>query len=344
MAVRQAVGMFDMSPFAKIRVEGRDAEAVLQRVCANTVVVEPGKIVYTQWLNAHGGIEADLTVTRLSESVFMVVTSAAAAVRDLSWLKRHIPDDAHCIAVDVTPAEACLAVMGPKARDLLQPLVSHSLANADFPFGTAKQIELGMSQVRAHRVTYVGELGWEIYVPTDQARHVFDQITGHGEAFGLRLCGLHAMDSCRMEKAYRHFGHDISDEDHVLEAGLGFAVKLDKPSGKYGDFIGREGVLKKKQVGLSKRFMQFLLTDPEPLVFHNEPIWRNGTLAGYLTSGAYGHHLKGAVGLGYVTCEPGEKADDMNASTYEIEVAGERIAATGSLMALYDPKSERIRV
>ena len=343
LAVRNAAGLLDMSPFAKFRVEGRDAEAVLQRICANDVAVAPGKIVYTQWLNRRGAIEADLTATRLSQTLFMVVTAAAAAVRDLAWLKRHIPGEAHCVATDVTAAEACLAVMGPRSRDILQPLVSASLASADFPFGAAQTLHLGMAQVRAHRVTYVGELGWEIYAPTDQARHVFDTIMAGGADFGLRLCGLHAMDSCRMEKAYRHFGHDISDEDHVLEAGLGFAVKMDKPAGKYGDFIGRAGVLARRAAGLTRRLMQFKLADGEPLLFHNEPIWRDGKIAGFITSGAYGHTLGAAVGLGYVSCAAGEGAEAMLASHYEIEIAGERFEAQASLSPLYDPMSERIR-
>ena len=344
LAVRNHVGMFDMSPFAKFRVEGRDAEAVLQRICANDVAVDPGKIVYTQWLNRHGGIEADLTVTRLSEALFLVVTAAAAAVRDFSWLQRHIPPDAHCIATDVTAGEAVLAVMGPSARDLLQPLINVSLAHADFPFATAKDAELGMAQVRAHRITYVGELGWEIYVAADMARHVFDTIMASGAEYGLRLCGLHAMDSCRMEKGFRHFGHDVSDADHVLEAGLGFAVKLDKPVGRFGDFIGRAGVLAKKQAGLNRRLMQFQLHDREPLVFHNEPIWRDGRIAGYLTSGAYGHHLGAAIGLGYVGCDMSEKPSDMLASRYEIEIAGDRFGAKASIAPLYDPKFARVLI
>ena len=343
-AVRNHVGMFDMSPFAKFRVEGRDAEAVLQRICGNDIAVAPGRIVYTQWLNQRGAIEADVTVTRLSETEFMVVTSAAAAIRDFSWLKRHIPAEAHCIATDVTASQACLAIMGPRARDLLQPLVSASLANADFPFGTAREMELGMAQVRGHRVTYVGELGWEIYVSADQARHVFDSIAQAGTEHGLRLCGLHAMESCRVEKAYRHFGHDISDEDHVLEAGLGFAVKIDKPAGKFGDFIGRRGVLQKQRAGLGKRLMQFRLQDSEPLMLHNEPVWRDGKIVGHVTSGAYGHHLGAAVGLGYVTCEVGETAAAMLAGAYEIEIAGEKFGAVASLQPQYDPKSERIKM
>ncbi len=342
-AVREGVGLFDMTSFAKIRVEGRDAEAVLQKVCANDVAVEPGRIVYTQWLNARGGIEADLTVTRLSETAFLVVTGAAVGRRDMAWLQRHIPEDAHCIATEVTAGEAVLCVMGPKARDLLLPLTPSSLSNDAFPFGTAQTLEIGLALARAHRVSYVGELGWELYVPADTARHVFDTIMEAGQGQGLKLCGMHVLDSCRIEKAFRHFGHDISDEDHVLEAGLGFAVKTEKPTGKYGLFLGRDAVLRKKEAGLAKRLVQFKLTDPEPLLYHNEPIWRDGAIAGHLTSGNYGHHLGAAIGLGYVACEKGESAADVLGSAYEIEVAGERFSAEPSLKPLYDPKGGRVR-
>ena len=343
LAVREGVGLFDMTSFAKIRVEGPDAEAVLQRICANDVAVAPGRIVYTQWLNRRGGIEADLTVTRLSETAFLVVTAAANSVRDLAWLKHHIPEEARCAAVEVTGAEAVLAVMGPKARDLLQPLTTADLSNDAFPFGRAKEIDLGMATLRAHRITYVGELGWELYAPSEMAAHAFDRIAARGAELGLRLCGMHALDSCRIEKAFRHFGHDITDEDHVLEAGLGFAVKPDKAPSKFGDFLGREAVLRKKQQGLSRRLLQFRLTDPEPLLYHHEPILRNGEIAGYLSSGNYGHHLGAAIGLGYVGCEPEESGSDLLASTYEIEIAGNRVPAEASLKPLYDPKSERVR-
>ena len=173
---------------------------------------------------------------------------------------------------------------------------------------------------------------------------MFDVIVEAGAAHGLRLCGLHTMDSCRMEKGFRHFGHDISDEDHVLEAGLGFAVKADKPAGKYGDFIGRAAVLTKRQSGLTRRLMQFKLADSEPLLFHNEPIWRDGKIAGFITSGAYGHHLGAACGLGYVSCAAGETVEAILSSRYEIEIAGERFAAQASFKPLYDPGSERIRM
>jgi 4-methylaminobutanoate oxidase (formaldehyde-forming) len=343
-AVREAAGLFDMASFAKYRVEGRDAEAVLQKLCANNIAVDTGRIVYTQWLNDRGGIEADVTVTRLSETVFLVVSGAACAVRDMAWLRRNIPDDAHCIATDVTSAEACLSVMGPNARALLQTLTSADLSNQAFPFATARDIEIGMTIARAHRITYVGELGWEIYMHTEMAHHVFDAVMAEGSAHGLRLCGMHVLDSCRLEKGFRHFGHDISDDDHVLEAGLGFAVKTDKPAGKFGHFIGRDAVLDRKQAGLTRRMVQFLLDDPQPLLYHAEPIWRDGELSGYLTSGNYGHHLGAAVGLGYVACAPEESAENILASRYEIEIAGARVAAKPSLRPLYDPKSERTRM
>jgi glycine cleavage system aminomethyltransferase T len=343
-AVREAVGLFDLTSFAKYRIEGPDAEAVLQTICANDVAVPAGWIVYTQWLNPKGGIEADVTVTRLSERAFLVVSGAISAVRDMAWLKRRIPEAARCVATDVTSAEACLAIMGPKARDLLQPLVSVDLGNAAFPFGTMQPVEIGLGLARAHRISYVGELGFELYMPTEMAAHIFEVILAAAAAHGLRLCGLHALDSCRIEKAFRHFGHDITDEDHVLEAGLGFAVRVDKPTSKFGGFIGREAVLRKQEQGLCRRLLQFRLGDPEPLLYHTEPIWRDGTLAGYISSGNYGHHLGAAIGLGYVACAPGEAEAALLASSYEIEVAGMRLPATASLKPLYDPRSERVRL
>jgi glycine cleavage system aminomethyltransferase T len=342
-AVRTGVGMFDLTPFGKIRVEGPDAEAVLQHICANDVAVEPGRIVYTQWLNGRGGIEADLTVTRLSETEFLVVTGSATVPRDFNWLKRHIPEVARCVATDVTSGEACLAVMGPRARELLQPLVDADLSNDAFPFSTARTVEIGMALARAHRISYVGELGWEIYAPSDMARHVFDTIVQRGDGVGLRLCGMHALDSCRIEKAYRHYGHDISSENHVLEAGLASAVKPDKPAGRFGPFIGRDAVLRAREAGLARRLLQVKLEAPEPLFYHDEPILREGSIVGRLTSGAYGHHLGAAIGLGYVPVSPGERDEALLACRYAIEIAGERYPAVASLRHLYDPKSARVR-
>ena len=337
MALREGVGLLDMTSFGKIRVEGRDAAAYLQRLCANDIDVAPGRIVYTQMLNARGGIESDLTVTRLSETAFFLVVPGATLQRDLAWLRRHL-GDAFVTVTDVTAAEAVIPVMGPLARDLMSRVSPDDFSNAAHPFGLAKEIEIGMGLARAHRVTYVGELGWELYIPTDQAAHVFETLIEAGAPLGLKLCGLHAMDSCRIEKAYRHFGHDITDEDHVLEAGLGFAVKPDK-----GDFLGREAVLRKRDAGLTRRLMQFRLTDPAPLVFHNEPILRDGKIVSFLTSGNYGHALGAAIGLGYVPCRPDESPAEMLASSYAIDVAGRIVAAEASLTPLYDPKSARPR-
>ncbi|SOC14816.1 GcvT family protein [Rhodobacter maris] len=337
LALREGVGLLDMSSFGKIRVEGRDAVAFLQRLCANDVDVAPGRIVYTQMLNAKGGIEADLTVTRLSETAFFLVVPGATLHRDLVWLRRHLGEDWVTIT-DVTSAEAVLPIMGPRARDLMRLVSPDDFSNAAHPFGMAREIEIGMGLSRAHRVTYVGELGWELYIPTDQAAHVFETLIEAGEAVGLKLCGLHAMDSCRIEKAYRHFGHDITDEDHVLEAGLGFAVKPEK-----GDFLGREAVLRKRAAGLTRRLVQFRLTDPEPLLFHNEPILRDGRIVGQLTSGNYGHALGTAIGLGYVPCRTDETAAELLGASYSIDVAGRIFEAEASLAPLYDPKSSRPR-
>ncbi|WP_444452708.1 GcvT family protein [Rhodobacter capsulatus] len=337
MALRTGVGLLDMSSFGKIRVEGRDAAAFLQRLCANDVDVPAGRIVYTQMLNARGGIESDLTVTRLSETAFFLVVPGATLQRDLVWLRKHLAD-AFVTITDVTAAEAVLPLMGPRARDLLRRISPDDLSNAAHPFGTAREIEIGLGLARAHRVSYVGELGWELYVSADQAAHVFETLVTAGAEVGLKLCGLHAMDSCRIEKAYRHFGHDITDEDHVLEAGLGFAVKTEK-----GDFIGRESVLRKRESGLSRRMVQFRLRDPEPLLFHNEPILRDGKIVGQLTSGNYGHALGGAIGLGYVPCRPDETAAELLAAHYTIDVAGRIFEAEASLAPLYDPQSTRVR-
>ncbi|MCM2400712.1 FAD-dependent oxidoreductase [Rhizobium sp. S153] len=338
MAVREGVGLFDMTSFGKIRVEGRDALAFLQRLCANQMNVEAGRIVYTQMLNSRGGIECDLTVTRLSETSFFLVVPGATLQRDLAWLRKNLLPGEFVVVTDVTAAESVLCVMGPRSRELLNKVSPSDCSNAAHPFGSAREIEIGYGLARAHRVTYVGELGWELYVSSDQAAHVFETLEHAGEGLGLKLCGLHALDSCRIEKAFRHFGHDITDEDHVLEAGLGFAVKTGK-----GDFIGRDAVLKKQEEGLKRRLMQLRLIDPEPLVFHNEALVRDGQIVGTITSGNYGHFLKGAIGLGYVPCE-GESAADVLASKYEIEIAGERFAAEASLAPLYDPKAERVKM
>ncbi|MEQ9239832.1 GcvT family protein [Roseovarius indicus] len=336
-AVRENVGMYDMSSFGKLRVEGPDAEPFLNHVCGANMSVPVGKIVYTQFLNTRGGIEADVTVTRLSETAYLVVTPAMTRLADETRLRRHV-GDRRVVITDVTAGEGVLAVMGPKSRELLAKVSPNDFSNAVNPFGTAQEIEIGMGLARAHRVSYVGELGWEIYVSADMAGHVFETLMAAGQEVGLTLCGMHMMDSCRIEKAFRHFGHDITCEDNVIDAGLGFAVDLSKD-----DFIGKAAVAARKESGPESRMVQFLLDDPEPLLFHNEPVIRDGEYVGYLGSGNYGHHLGAAVGMGYVPCK-GESAQDVLGSTYEIDVMGTKVKARASLKPMYDPKSERVKV
>ncbi len=338
-AVREGVALFDQSSFAKFRLEGRDAVTVLNQVCANNVDVAAGRVVYTQWLNERGGIEADLTVTRLSETAFMIVGGAETEVRDFYWLKRHISDDAHCVLTNVTSSMGVLSIMGPRARELLQSLTPADMSHAGFPFATSREIELGFASVRASRITFVGELGWELYVPTEFMQHVYDSIAEAGEAYALAHAGYHALNSLRLEKGYRHWSHDITDEDSPLEAGLGFVVKLDKPGG----FVGREALLAQQEQGVSRHLVQLKLNDPEPLIYHNEPIWRGDEIVGHITSAAYGHTLGGAVGLGYVSAERGKAADAVLDALYEVEVACERFSAAVSLRPLYDPDNVKIR-
>ncbi|OBY26353.1 GcvT family protein [Leisingera sp. JC1] len=335
-AVRENVGMYDMSSFGKIRVEGPDAEKFLNYICGANVSAPAGKIVYTQFLNSRGGIEADVTVTRLSETAYLVVTPAVTRLADQTWMMRHVGDH-RVVITDVTAGEGVLAVMGPNSRELLQKVSPNDFSNEVNPFGTAQEIELGMGLARVHRVTYVGELGWEIYVGADMAGHAFETLWEAGQDMGLKLCGMHMMDSCRIEKGFRHFGHDITCEDNVIDAGLGFAVATNKD-----DFIGKAAVLERKESGPKNRMVQFKLTDPEPLLFHNEPIIRDGKYVGYLSSGNYGHTLGAAIGMGYVPCED-ESAADVLGSTYEIDVCGVKVQAEASLKPMYDPKSERVK-
>jgi 4-methylaminobutanoate oxidase (formaldehyde-forming) len=339
-AVRQAVGLFDQSSFGKFILEGPDAETVLNRICANDIYVPVGRIVYTQWLNNRGGIEADVTVTREAEDRYLIVTSAACQTRDFAWLRRHIPESARAVAFDATSTYAVLGVMGPNSRALLLRLTDADLSNAAFPFATSQVIDLGYARVRASRITYVGELGYELYVPTEFAQGVFDMLITEGEAFGLRLAGYHAMNSLRMEKAYRSWGHDITEEDTPLEAGLGFAVAWAKPGG----FIGRDALLQQKQNGLKRRLVQFALHDENRLVYHNEPIWRDGDLVGRTTSGMFGHTLGKPLAMGYVESSGAVVNETwITDGRYEIEVAGDRVPAKASLRPFYDPTNSRVR-
>ncbi len=330
LAVRQGVGLFDQSSFAKFLVQGRDALAVLNRIGTAEHDVPPGRVVYTQWLNERGGIEADLTVTRLGEREFLVVTAAATQTHDLHHLQSAAADAA-CSVADVTSGYAVLGLMGPRSRELLARLTPDDVSAAGFRFRDSREIALGYARVRATRITYVGELGWELYIPTEFAAHVFDRIMDAGAAFGLRLAGYHALNSLRLEKAYRHWGHDIDSDTTLLEAGLGFTAAWNKAGG----FVGREALLAERAAGLRRRVMQFLLADPEAVLFHDEPVWRDGVRVGRITSAMHGHTLGAAVALGTVAA-----AD--TTGQWDIEIAGTRVPATASLTPLYDPKNARI--
>ncbi len=338
-AVREAVGLFDQSSFAKFLVTGPDAERELQRICANDLSVPAGRAVYTQWLNERGGIEADLTVTRVAEDRYLVVTAAATSVRDLAWLRRNVAPGARVTIEDATSALAVIGVMGPTSRALLSTVSSDDFSNAAFPFGASRLVEIGYAKLRATRISYMGELGWELYIPSEFAPAVFDHLLEIGPEFGLKLAGMHAMDSLRIEKAYRHWGHDITDEDTPVEAGLLFACAFDKAV----PFIGREALLRQKGQRATRRLVQFALEDPGPLLYHNEPIWRDGKLVGRTSSAAYGHTLGRAVALGYVHDPDGVDADLIASGRFEIEVAMRRHPARASLRPLYDPKGERMR-
>jgi len=340
-AARENVVLFDQSSFSKYLVQGRDACKLLQRVSSADVDVEPGRMVYTHWLNERGGIEADLTVTRIAEDEFWVISGATQTIKDLHWLKSHIAEGEFCCVSDITNAWAMLGVMGPQSRALLSETIDHDLSTANFPFGDFHAVELGMTRAYAARVSYVGELGWEFYIPVDQARHGFDFLWEKGQSHGLTLAGMHALNSCRMEKKFVHYGHDVADHDTPLECGMGFVLAFDKEI----PFIGRDAMQQQKESRsfMHKRLVQFLLQDPDVTLYHHEPILRDGKIVGHLTSGDYGHTLGGAVGLGYVEVEAEVTREYIEAGVFEIDVAGVRVPATASLGAMYDPKAERMR-
>ncbi len=338
--VREQVGLFDQSSFAKFAVIGPDAAQVLNQICAADVAVPVGHVIYTQWLNERAGIEADLTVTREAADRFLVVTSCATQTRDFHWLQTHIPREARVLAVDVSSAFVVLGVMGPQSRALLAELTDDDLSGAAFPLYCSRIIDLGYARVRASRISYVGELGWELYIPSEFSQSVYDDIVRSGARYGLVHAGYHAMNSLRLEKAYRHWGHDITTEDTSLEAGLGFSVGWSKPDG----FIGHAALLAQKKRGVERRLMAFRLSPDAPLVYHNEPIWRDGEVVGRLTSGMFGHTLGAPLGLGYVShSEVLASPEWLSAGRYELEIAAQRFPAEASLQPFYDPTSQRMR-
>lgn len=340
-AARSGVILMDMSFMSKLLVQGRDAGRVLNHLSAGRVDGPCERVTYTQWLNEGGTLEADLTVSKLADDRFLVVASDTAHRHVQTWFRRHVPEDAHAFATDVTSGYAQLNLQGPRSRELLQGLTSADLSNDAFPFRTAREIDIGFARVLVLRITYVGELGYELYVPTEQAAHVYDLLVEAGARYGLRHAGLKALSSLRMEKAYRDYGHDIDNTDCVLEAGLGFAVDLDQPGG----FLGRDAVLAKKAQGpLRRRLLQVLVEDPEPMMFHGEVVLRDGRDVGYVRAASYGFTLGGAVGLAMVDAgEPLTQAW-IDRGTWQIDIAGTRYPARASLRPLYDPKNERVRV
>ncbi|MGE0613320.1 MAG: FAD-dependent oxidoreductase, partial [Hyphomicrobiales bacterium] len=337
-ATREGVALFDQSSFAKLLVQGRDAESLLQKLCANDVAVEPGRCVYTGMLNTRGGYESDLTVTRIDEQSFFLVTGSAQAMRDRDWISRNI-GDACATVTDITSAWSVFGVMGPKSRELLARVTDTDLSSKAFPFATAREIGIGHGSARAHRMTYVGELGWELYVPVEFAAGVYEELLQAGADMGLIHAGYYALESLRLEKAYRAWGHELTPDDTPLEAGLGFAVDLDKAVA----FLGRDALLKQKQAGVGKRLVQFVLEDNRPVLWGGELVLRDGKPVGDLKSAGFGHTLGAGVGLGYVHSPEGVDKGFIEAGAYEIDVAGTRVPAKAHLRPAYDPKSERVR-
>lgn len=338
-AARETVALFERTPMAKILVEGPDAEALLQKLCANDVSGANGRLVYTGMLNTNGGFESDLTVTRLAGDRFLLITGANEGVHDQDHIARHA-GDARVAITDVTSAYAGLALSGPKSRDLLSEITENDLSDTAFPYLTAQEIWIGPGHAWALRVSYAGELGWELFIPTESAGAVYDAIVAAGEDHGLRHAGTYASNTLRMEKGFRAWGHDITSVETPLEAGLGFAVRFDKDV----PFIGREALLRQRDEGVRKRMVMFTMDETEYWPVVREPIRRDGEVVGHLTSAGYGYSVGKMVAMGFVK-NGGEQVDAefVNSGSYDIEIAGERVPATASLSAPHDPKGARMR-
>ena len=358
--VRNDLGLTDLSPFSKLLIEGDQAEAFMQQICSNDVSVAPGRVVYTQWLNDRAGIEADVTVARISESSYLVMTAAATGPAELTWLRKQQRNNTNFSSIhisDISNAQAAFGLSGPRAREFLSAYTRTDLSNEAFPFGTSKNLEVGPVSVRAQRISYTGELGWELFVESSFAAYLFELFMSGEKAHPPRLIGLHAGESLRTEKAYRHWGHDIGYTDSPLESGLMFASKLDKAGG----FIGADAlrlaheqsrkVLKNstlqttqsKPTQVRRQILQFLLQDTERFIYHNEPIYLDDEIVGTITTGTYGHTLGGPVGLGWVSLPATMKIDEIEAQPFEVLVAGVRVSAKASAKPMYDPSSSRVR-
>jgi len=338
-ACRGNVALFDQSSFAKFMVAGGDAADAMSWICANDVTGDPGTVTYTQMLNPRGGIECDLTVSRLSRDVFYVVTGTAAATRDADWIRRSIPAGACAALTDVTSAYGVLSVMGPRSRELLGEVAAGRLDNAAFPFGAWRTLEIGGASLRAMRVTYVGELGWELHIPAEYTLAVYDRLVAAGGRHDLTLAGYRAIESLRLEKGYRAWGSDVTPDETPLEAGLAFAVKL--RSGL--SFQGREALQEQRGGPLPKRFACFTVDDPAVALHGRETIYRNGEIAGYLTSAGWGYTIGRSIGYGYVGATQGVSKSYVASGAYELEVAMERMPCTVHLRPLYDPDMARVK-
>lgn len=339
-AAREGVILMDMSFMCKFLVQGRDAGTCLDYISANAVNGEQGMITYTQWLNKFGKLEADLTVTKLADDKFFVVVTDTQLRHAETWMRRNIPEKAHAFVTDVTSSYAQINIQGPRSRELIQSITTADMSNEAFPFRAAKEIDIGFARVLCIRITYLGELGYELYIPAEQAVHVYDRLVAAGEKFGLKHAGLKALASLRMEKGYRDYGHDIDNTDNAFETGLGFAVSLDKPGG----FIGRDEAAKQKAAPMHQRLVQVLVGDPEPLMFHAEVVYRNGKRVGYVRAASYGHTLGGAVGLAMVS----GGAEVVNPAwlkegKWEVEINGKMYPCSVSLKPLYDAEMKKIK-
>jgi glycine cleavage system aminomethyltransferase T/glycine/D-amino acid oxidase-like deaminating enzyme len=343
-AARTGAIVMDMSFMSKFVVEGRDAGRLLNWISANQVDGAAGMITYTQWLDEAGKLQADLTVAKLDDERFWVVASDTVHRHVETWMKRRFGDD-HAFVADVTSAYGQLNVQGPRSRELLEAVTTADVSNEALPFRAVREIDIGFARVLCVRITYLGELGYELYIPAEQTVHVYDRIVAAGERVGLVHAGLKSLASLRMEKAYRDYGHDIDNTDGVLEAGLGFAVDLKKPGG----FLGKDAVVAQKARGaLPRRLVQVLVTDPEPLMFHAEVVRADDRPCGYIRAASYGHTLGGAVGLAMIEASavPGGVIDQaaIDGARWDVEIAGRRYPATVSLRPLYDPENKRIRL
>ncbi|MDA5095367.1 FAD-dependent oxidoreductase [Aliiroseovarius sp. KMU-50] len=341
-ATREGVALFDQSSFAKLMVQGRDACSELNRICAANVDVPVGQTVYTGLLNARGGYESDLTVLRLKEQEFMLITGSAQAVRDADWIRNNFSDDAYVFLTAVTAAWSVLALMGPKSRDVLKKLTKSDLGNAAFPFATVQEIDLGYATVLANRMTYVGELGWELIVPVEFTAGVYDDLMQAGAEFGITDAGYYALEGLRLEKGFRAWSRELTPDITPLQTGLNFAVDYEKPGG----FIGKEALLAAKSdpEHLKTRIVQLVLDDGAPQLWGGEAVLYNGVEIGEVRSAAYGHTLGAAVALCQLDAPEPITAEYIRAGRFEIDLAGVKYAATVQLRAPYDPKSERPKV